>query len=129
MRKILFNGIALTRATPTPTRLAAVLTAALVAATFTGQTSAQAGRGSAGPVQTFTCGELAGRNIAGASILSSEPVAATAAVTGYCRVRGLIDPKLNFTFNKAQQRTVNAAMSNTFGFGGHNTAVIFRKYR
>ena len=40
-----------------------------------------------------------------------------------------IDPKLNFTFNKAQQRTVNAAMSNTFGFGGHNTAVIFRKYR
>lgn len=40
-----------------------------------------------------------------------------------------IDPGLNFTFNKAQQRTVNAAMSNTFGFGGHNTAVIFRKYR
>lgn len=39
-----------------------------------------------------------------------------------------IDPKLNFTFNKAQQRTVNAAMSNTFGFGGHNTSVIFRKY-
>lgn len=40
-----------------------------------------------------------------------------------------IDPKLNFTFNKAQQRTVNAAMSNTFGFGGHNTSVIFRKHR
>jgi 3-oxoacyl-[acyl-carrier-protein] synthase II len=40
-----------------------------------------------------------------------------------------IDPALNFTFNKAQQRTVNAAMSNTFGFGGHNTAVIFRKHR
>ena len=40
-----------------------------------------------------------------------------------------IDPKLNFTFNTAQKRTVNAAMSNTFGFGGHNTAVIFRKYR
>jgi 3-oxoacyl-[acyl-carrier-protein] synthase II len=39
-----------------------------------------------------------------------------------------IDPKLNFTFNTAQKRTVNAAMSNTFGFGGHNTAVIFRKY-
>jgi 3-oxoacyl-[acyl-carrier-protein] synthase II len=36
---------------------------------------------------------------------------------------------LNFTFNTAQNRTVNAAMSNTFGFGGHNTAVIFRKYR
>lgn len=40
-----------------------------------------------------------------------------------------IDPKLNFTFNKAQQRTVNAALSNTFGFGGHNTSVVFRKYR
>ena len=40
-----------------------------------------------------------------------------------------IDPDLNFTFNTAQKRTVNAAMSNTFGFGGHNTSVIFRKYR
>lgn len=39
-----------------------------------------------------------------------------------------IDPKLNFTFNKAQKRTVNAALSNTFGFGGHNTSVIFRKF-
>ena len=38
-----------------------------------------------------------------------------------------LDPKLNFTFNKAQHRTVNAAMSNTFGFGGHNTSAIFRK--
>ncbi|KYG71808.1 MULTISPECIES: beta-ketoacyl-ACP synthase II [Roseivirga] len=37
------------------------------------------------------------------------------------------DPKLNFTFNKAQKRTVNAAVSNTFGFGGHNTSVVFRK--
>lgn len=39
-----------------------------------------------------------------------------------------IDPKLNFTFNKAQKRPVRAALSNTFGFGGHNTSVIFRKY-
>ena len=39
-----------------------------------------------------------------------------------------IDPRLNFTFNKAQKRTVRAALSNTFGFGGHNTSVIFRKY-
>lgn len=39
-----------------------------------------------------------------------------------------IDYNLNFTFNKAQQRTVRAAMSNTFGFGGHNACVIFRKY-
>ncbi len=38
------------------------------------------------------------------------------------------DPKLNFTFNKAQQRTVNAALSNTFGFGGHNASVIFKKH-
>jgi 3-oxoacyl-[acyl-carrier-protein] synthase II len=38
-----------------------------------------------------------------------------------------LDSKLNFTFNKAQHRTVNAAMSNTFGFGGHNTSAIFRK--
>lgn len=39
-----------------------------------------------------------------------------------------LDPKLNFTFNKAQQRTVGAALSNTFGFGGHNAAVIVKKY-
>lgn len=38
-----------------------------------------------------------------------------------------IDPKLNLTANKAQKRTVNAALSNTFGFGGHNTSVIFKK--
>lgn len=38
-----------------------------------------------------------------------------------------LDPKLNFTFNKAQHRTVNIAMSNTFGFGGHNTSAIFKK--
>ncbi len=38
-----------------------------------------------------------------------------------------LDPKLNFTFNEAQERTVNIAMSNTFGFGGHNTAVVFAK--
>jgi 3-oxoacyl-[acyl-carrier-protein] synthase II len=39
------------------------------------------------------------------------------------------DSKLNFTFNKAQKRTVNAALSNTFGFGGHNASVIVRKYK
>lgn len=38
-----------------------------------------------------------------------------------------IDNKLNFTFNKAQEREVNSALSNTFGFGGHNASVIFRK--
>jgi len=39
------------------------------------------------------------------------------------------DKRLNFTFNKAQKRTVNVAMSNTFGFGGHNTTVIFKKFK
>ncbi|GAB4119348.1 MAG: beta-ketoacyl-ACP synthase II [Thermoflexibacter sp.] len=39
-----------------------------------------------------------------------------------------IDAKLNFTFNKAQERKVEVALSNTFGFGGHNCSVIFRKY-
>lgn len=39
-----------------------------------------------------------------------------------------LDANLNFTFNKAQKRTVRAALSNTFGFGGHNASVIFRKY-
>ncbi len=39
-----------------------------------------------------------------------------------------LDPKLNFTFNKAQNRVVNAALSNTFGFGGHNACVIVKKY-
>jgi 3-oxoacyl-[acyl-carrier-protein] synthase II len=40
-----------------------------------------------------------------------------------------LDPQLNFTFNKAQHRTVNAALSNTFGFGGHNASVIVKKYQ
>ena len=39
-----------------------------------------------------------------------------------------LDPKLNFTFTTAQHRTVNAALSNTFGFGGHNASVIVKKY-
>jgi 3-oxoacyl-[acyl-carrier-protein] synthase II len=38
-----------------------------------------------------------------------------------------LDPKLNLTFNKAQERKVNIALSNTFGFGGHNFSMIFRK--
>ncbi len=39
-----------------------------------------------------------------------------------------IDGKLNFTFNKAHKRTVNIALSNTFGFGGHNASLIFKKF-
>ena len=38
-----------------------------------------------------------------------------------------LDNRLNLTFNTAQERTVNVALSNTFGFGGHNTSIIFRK--
>jgi len=38
------------------------------------------------------------------------------------------NPELNFTFNKAQDRTVNYALSNTFGFGGHNASVLVKKY-
>lgn len=40
-----------------------------------------------------------------------------------------IDYNLNFTFDKAQKRTVNAALSNTFGFGGHNATIIVKKYK
>ncbi|CAI8317455.1 MAG: 3-oxoacyl-[acyl-carrier-protein] synthase 2 [Flavobacteriales bacterium UBA4585] len=38
-----------------------------------------------------------------------------------------LDPKLNFTFHSAQERVVRAALSNTFGFGGHNASVLFKK--
>ena len=40
-----------------------------------------------------------------------------------------LDPRLNFTFGQAQKRVVNAALSNTFGFGGHNACMIFKKYQ
>ena len=39
------------------------------------------------------------------------------------------DTRLNFTFNKAQKRTVRAALSNTFGFGGHNASVVVKKFQ
>jgi 3-oxoacyl-[acyl-carrier-protein] synthase II len=37
-------------------------------------------------------------------------------------------PKLNYTFNKAQKRDITAALSNTFGFGGHNACLAFKKF-
>ncbi|MFV0554966.1 MAG: beta-ketoacyl synthase N-terminal-like domain-containing protein, partial [Mangrovibacterium sp.] len=40
-----------------------------------------------------------------------------------------LDPRFNFTFNEAQKREVNYALSNTFGFGGHNASVILKKYK
>ena len=39
-----------------------------------------------------------------------------------------IDNKLNLTFNEAQARKINAFLSNTFGFGGHNSSIIFKRY-
>ena len=39
-----------------------------------------------------------------------------------------IDYSLNFTFNKAQQRNIDYALSNTFGFGGHNACLVFKKW-
>ena len=39
-----------------------------------------------------------------------------------------IDRKLNLTFNTAQKKDINVALSNTFGFGGHNTSIIVKKY-
>lgn len=40
-----------------------------------------------------------------------------------------VDYDLNFTFNKAQKKDINTALSNTFGFGGHNASIIFKKYK
>lgn len=40
-----------------------------------------------------------------------------------------IDSKLNLTLNKAQDREINYALSNTFGFGGHNASVLVKKYK
>jgi 3-oxoacyl-[acyl-carrier-protein] synthase II len=40
-----------------------------------------------------------------------------------------LDPKLNFTFNRSEKKVVEAALSNTFGFGGHNASIIVKKYR
>jgi 3-oxoacyl-[acyl-carrier-protein] synthase II len=39
-----------------------------------------------------------------------------------------VDPRLNLTANQAEEREVHTGMSNTFGFGGHNTSAIFRKF-
>ena len=45
----------------------------------------------------------------------------------HCGIDENIDPSLNLTLNNAQKREVNIAMSNTFGFGGHNACVVFKK--
>lgn len=40
-----------------------------------------------------------------------------------------IDNNLNFTYDKAHKRVINVALSNTFGFGGHNASIIFKKFK
>lgn len=40
-----------------------------------------------------------------------------------------LDPELDFTFNVAKKKEVNYALSNTFGFGGHNASVVFKKFK
>jgi hypothetical protein len=122
MRPSSSQGAPIARSRSTLPGLAAVLAASLMAASFASPALAQAGRGSAGPVQTFTCSELAGRNIAGASILSSESVAATATVPGYCRVRGLIDPKLNFELRLPVAAAWNGKL-HYGGGGGYNGSI------
>ena len=83
---------------------------------------AAAGTGTSGPVQTFACDKLAGRNIAGAAILSSEVIGATAGLPEYCRLRGLIDPKLNFELRLPTAAAWNGKL-HYGGGGGYNGAV------
>ena len=66
-------------------RFTALMATGLIAGTLATPALAQAGRGAAGPIQTFNCGELAGRNVAGASILSSGVVAPEARKATPCR--------------------------------------------
>lgn len=71
--------------------------------------------GAAGVIETIACIQAVRNNIVPPTInhFTDDPE---------------LDHQLNFTFNKAQQREVNAALSNTFGFGGHNACVIVKKY-
>lgn len=68
----------------------------------------------------------AGAVEAAASILAIQNQIVPPTINHFTDDEGL-DPKINFTFNKAQKREINVALSNTFGFGGHNTSIIFRK--
>ena len=71
--------------------------------------------GAAGAIEAIACIFATKYNIVPPTINFSTPDEA-------------IDQKLNMTYHKAQERTVSAALSNTFGFGGHNFSVIFKKY-
>jgi 3-oxoacyl-[acyl-carrier-protein] synthase II len=71
--------------------------------------------GAAGAIEAIAC------------VLSIENGVVPPTINHFTDDEGL-DLKLNFTFNQAQERKVNAALSNTFGFGGHNASVIFRRF-
>lgn len=71
--------------------------------------------GAAGAVEALACVMAIQRNLIPPTINHSTPDEA-------------IDSKLNLTLNKAQERTVKAALTNTFGFGGHNCSLIFKSY-
>lgn len=71
--------------------------------------------GAAGAIEAIAC------------VLSIENGVIPPTINHFTDDEGL-DLKLNFTFNQAQERKVNAALSNTFGFGGHNASVIFRRF-
>ena len=62
-----------------------------------------------------------------ASYLSNEEQRLVPPTINHTTVDENIDNQLNFTFNKAQKREVNIAMSNTFGFGGHNACVLVKE--
>ena len=71
--------------------------------------------GAAGAIEAIACVLSVKENIVPPTINNTIPDPA-------------LDEKLNFTFNKAEKRTVNIALSNTFGFGGHNTSIIVKKH-
>ena len=71
--------------------------------------------GAAGAIEAIACVLSVKENIVPPTINNTIPDPA-------------LDEKLNFTFNKSEKRTVNIALSNTFGFGGHNTSIIVKKH-
>ena len=72
--------------------------------------------GAAGAIEAIACIKAIQHNIIPPTI-------------NHTTVDPAIDPKLNLTLNKAQEKEVNVALTNTFGFGGHNTSMIFRTYK
>ena len=106
--------------TPTWVRLAELLAAVLFILALKGLSSPKSARrgnllGAAGAIEAIACVLACQNDIIPPTInhFNDDPA---------------LDNKLNLTFNKAQKRVVRAALSNTFGFGGHNASVIVKKY-